>query len=874
MNKYIKLLWILILSTTVFLPVNIFAYEGKANKYVLDNGLTVVISEMPSSPVVSIYALVKAGSATEGKLLGTGVSHFLEHMLFKGTESYQMGEIASTVQALGGDINASTSFDFTMYKITVPHEAFSTGLKIMNEMLFKATIPHDEFEKEREVIFGEMRLYNDNPDRIQSLMTFQTMYLNHPYRHPIIGYENLFGAVSRDELYDYYKTHYMPNNIIVSIAGNIKGEDILSEVTETFEKVARGKYEERNLPAVAQQITPRHYEDTYATDLARLSIAYPGVSLLDRDLYAMDVLAMILGQGESSRLYQDIYQKQKLVYQISSYNFTPVDRGLFEISCLLEEKNIETVKAEILKQVALIKEKGVDKEELERAKRQTLSGYVFANQTPASVASSRSLDEAFTGDYKFSENYVKAVENVSAEDIILAANRYLVDQAENVIILKPQNKEAAPSLETASSTSNKVVEDIQKVILDNGLTVLLREDHDFPLVSLRLNLRGGLREENDEINGVTELMADAWIKGTKSKTAKEISALTEGLGMSLNSFAGKNSFGLTLDFLSQDIDTALNLLEDVVKNPVFPSDEIAQIKEDMSASLRERDFDISRNSGFQLRQLLFEKHPFRLYEGGSKESILRLSQKTCEQQYQKFLTPNNMVLSVFGDINAQEVLKQIKVKFKTIKKKEMKLARNYEPDINSPREKSIFMDKQQAMVLVGFHAPSMFDQDRYGVEVLTTLIGSSFSGRLFTKIREDLGRAYTLGGFYVPGIELGYSYFYVLTTDENVIKSKEIILQEIKKLQNELISDQELKDIKTYLKGNFKSDLQTNASLSFASGLDELYGLGYLAYQDFDQKIDQVTKEDIQRLAKEYLDLNKYAAVITRPIKKTEVVQP
>ena len=191
------------------------------------------------------------------------------------------------------------------------------------------------------------------------------------------------------------------------------------------------------------------------------------------------------------------------------------------------------------------------------------------------------------------------------------------------------------------------------------------------------------------------------------------------------------------------------------------------------------------------------------------------------------------------------------------------LFRSTEAPIDSPRSKTVSMDKEQAMVMLGFHAPDISSSDRYGVEVLTNILGSTFSGRLFGTIREELGKAYTLGGNYVPGIDAGFVYFYVLTTNENIDKVVELLKNEISKIQKGMLADKELKDIQTYLKGNQKDDLQTNSALNFTASLDELYGLGFKAYKEYDQKIDTVTKKDINRLAETYLDLNKSVLIIT-----------
>lgn len=855
-----KIFLCLIIFLVIFSPES-FSSEQPAFKKILENGLTVLIKEMPQSDVVSVYALVKTGSATEGKFLGTGISHFLEHMLFKGTTTRGVGEIAAQIQAVGGTINASTGMDYTIYTITVPSNAFSMALEILSDALMNSTFDPKEFEKEREVIFGELRLNNDDPDNKLNRITFQNVYLRHPYRHPIIGYDSLLKSVTREDLMEYYHSCYIPNNIVLSIAGNIQSAEILPQIEKVFQGLKRQPEILRNLPQEPPQISERRYEEEYPTDLTRLTINFGSVKLLDPDLYALDVLANILGQGRSSRLYRKVYMKKNLVYSVSSSNYTPMDRGIFQVECLLEEKNAQAAIDAIQKEIEMIKDKGVSAKELKKAKRQVLSDHILSQQTTSAAAYSQAIDEAFTGDPQFSRKYVEGIRRVTNKDIKRVTKKYLKETARTIVILKPPKE--PEDKKPQSQRQEKVT--IKKFTLDNGLTLLLREDHTFPSVSLRLILNGGTREEPVGLNGLSNLTALMWLKGTKSKSAEEIAQLTEILGMKVGTFSGRNSLGIHFEFLSEDTGQALSLLEDLVNNPVFSTEYLTKLKENVKANIRQKKDDIFAFTEHALRETLFLEHPFRLDETGSLESVEKITREDVENFYQRLESPRNMVISVFGDINAEETLAQIKEKFDSIPDKELTLTTHKELTLKESREKQLSMEKEQAMVMFGFHGPSLKSKDRDAVEILTSILGSSFSGRLFSTIREQLGQAYTLGGNFIPALDAGFVYFYVLTTEENTEAVKKILSEEIFKLQKEDVSTAELKAVKTYLKGNFKIDNQTNSSLSFTTALDELYGLGWAHYLEFDQAIEEVTAEDIKRVAQEYFDLNKTAIVVTKP---------
>ncbi len=843
---------------SLFISHSSFA-EVTTEKKVFENGLTLLVSRLPSNEVVSVYGLVKTGSATEGEFLGSGISHYLEHMLFKMTDHRAVGEIASQIQAVGGSINASTGKDYTIYTITVPLSAVDKAIEILSDMLLHTKFDPVEAEKERQVIFNEMRLHNDNPDSRLSDVMYSNIYIKHPYRHPIIGYPELLAKITPEDLNKYFKIHYAPNNTIISIAGDVTMDQIAPKITERFKEYERQMETPRNLAEEPAQLHSKYMEEEYPTDLTRFSVAYKSVSLLNTDLFALDVLANILGQGESSRLYRESLQNKKLVYGISSYNYTPIDQGIFGVEGVVTYSNLQPTLALIKSEIEKIKQKGVTSKELDKAKKQVESDYVFSNQTTSSVAYSRATDEAFTGDYNFSLNYIEGVKKVSLADIQRVANQYLQSDNETTTVLKPLG--TVSSKESKESSFN--TENIQKVVLKNGLTVLLKSDNHFPLISIQLAAKGGLRAEPSELNGLSKITSGLWVKGTKSKTSQQISELTESLGMSLSSFSGKNSFGLSLECLKEDFTQGFDLFEDVVKNPVFPDNEIAQAKTLMAAAIKERNDNVGQLTGKTMKELLFINHPYRMDEGGSEESLDKIKRDDIIKFYQNYLQPTNLVLSVMGDFDSKEVLEIIKKKFESLPEQNVSIQDVSENPIDAPRIKSITMNKEQAMVMIGFHAPMMGSSERYGVEVLTNILGSSFSGRLFSSIREKLGKAYTLGGSYVPGLDTGFVYFYVLTTNENVDKVVELLKSEITRIQQEPVSDQELTDIKTYLKGNQKDDLQTNSALNFMVSLDELYGLGYNLYKDYDRNIDAVTKEDVNRLAKTYLDLNKYVLVTT-----------
>lgn len=856
-----KLLKLAVVFASLIIPSVTLAAQD-SSKTILDNGMTVVIHEMPSSPVVSVYGLVKTGSATEGKFLGAGLSHFLEHMLFKSTQKRKVGEIAALIQSVGGEINASTGKDYTIYTITVPAKEFDVGLDVLSDMLMNAVFDEQEFERERRVILGEMRLNNDNPDRRLSDWTFQEVFLRHPYRHPTIGYESVFKDLTTKDVEEYYKMFYVPNNMIISVAGKVDTAIVLPKIKKTFEGFKR----EREITVYKEpepsQITSRYFEEEYPTDVSRLSLSFLSVSVVDEDLFALDVLAKLLGQGASSRLYQNIYKKG-LAYEIGSSNYTPMDPGIFNISSTLEQKNFDFVLKAIWKEIENIKTKEVSAQELNKARNQVLSEYIMGHQTASSVAYAQAIDEAYTGDYEFSKKYVDGINNVKAQDVKRVANIYLKPERSTLVLIKPPEKAAADQKQVESLLEPE----IEKIQFPNGLTLLLREDHSYPIINIRAVSQAGLRQEDKSVNGISQLTSAAWVKGTKKFTSKTLAEYTETLGMAVGTFSGKNSFGLNVTGLSKDQDKALEIFEEVLKNPTFPENEIAIIKDDMKAVIRQRNDNIFEFTSHHLKERLFPGHPLSWEEEGTPESIDRISQKDIKGFYQKFVSPANLVISIFGDIDPKEMKAWAQKNIANWSQKTVDLKKPEVKPISGQERIDHVLDKEQAMVVFGFQGPSLYNQDRYAVEIVSAILGSSFSGRLFTHVREKLGQAYTVGGSYAPSLDAGLIFFYVLTTNENTDKVIELVKNEINLLRTEIVGDDEIKSVKTYLKGNFEEGLETNSSLGLVTSLDELYGLGFGNYKRYKDSIDAVTAQDIKNMADKYLDLNKAVIAVTRSSK-------
>src|SRR5213075_2912372 len=450
------------------------------------------------------------GSIYEDQHMGAGLSHILEHMLFKGTKTRSSNEIAQRIQDVGGYINAYTSFDRTVFWIDVPKDGVATALDVLADAMMNSTLPPEEYQKEQEVIRREFAMGMDDPDRVATLLLFSTAYQRHPYRFPVIGELEIYNQLSQEQVMEYYKTRYVPNNLTFLVVGNVDAQKIRQQLTELFKPYPEKSLQPVFVPAEPPQLGRREVHQEFATELTHLSLAWHIPEVTNPDVPALDLLSTILGDGRSSRLYRRVREEAGLAFRIAAFSYTPGDPGLFGIDATLDPKKREAAGQLVLRIVDEVKTTGVTAEELTKAKKISLSHHLGALTTMRGQASDIGSNWFLTRNLNFSRDYLDAVQKVTLDDIKRVAANYLTDTNLTLVSLNPKGSLAA------KAEGPRVAEaaEIQKFELSNGLRLLVREDRRLPLVAMGAVFRGGLLAETPETNGITRLMAKVMLKGT------------------------------------------------------------------------------------------------------------------------------------------------------------------------------------------------------------------------------------------------------------------------------------------------------------------------------------------------------------------------
>ncbi len=843
--------------------------DSSAQVFTLDNGLTLIVDEDHSAPVASVQAWCATGSIDEGKWMGAGLSHILEHMLFKGTQSRKAGDIAREIQDRGGYINAYTSFDRTVFWIDVPSDGVSEAVAILADAMMNSNLPEDEYVKEQEVIRREFAMGFDDPGRQSSQLMLRTVFSESPFRHPIIGYLDVYNKLKRDDVMEYYKARYAPNNLTFVVTGDVDAEKIRAQVEEAFKNYSRQPLEPLYVATEPEQIGRREAHEEFPTELTRLSLAWRVPGLANPDTPALELLGDVLGSGRSSLLNQQLREKQQIVHSIDAGVFSLQTDGVFIVQAVCDPAQREAVEREALAVVERIKETGGTQAELDKARRSMLAGQLAGLATARGKASDLGSNWLLTRNVNFSKDYLDAISRVTTDDLKRVARQYLRDDRLNVTSLNPPGTSVGQN----GKASEVVRSEVKKFVLPNGLRLLVREDPRLPLVSMYAAFRGGLLAEKPENNGITRLLSRTLLKGTKNRTAAEIAEQVESAGGQIGADNGNNSFSVSVEVMKPDLALGLDVLADVLQNPVFPEKEVELERAAQMAAVKAENEQITAVARNLLREKLFENHPYALRTSGRLESVEKLSPADLRAFKDEYLVASNGVLAVFGDVKAEEVLKLVEKEFGAMPKGKLALSDPPKPVAPStPLNVVEERNKQQAVVMIGYPGADVLSPDRTSLDLLNEA-SNDLGSRFFNRIREQMGLAYFVGAGNFAGLAPGSFVFYLGTDPKKVDAVTAELQDEINGLSKEGLTEEELTRAKKKLLGSEAIRNQSNSAFAATVAVDELVGLGFDNYLRRAQQVESATLNDVRNAAAKYFGTPARVEVIVRPPSKTAANQ-
>ncbi len=856
------------------LPVARAAAAEAAERRTLPGGLTVVLQENHTAPVVAVQVWVKAGSRYETDA-EAGITHLIEHMIFKGTERYGPGELARAIEASGGYVNAYTSFDQTVYHTVLASRFLPLGLDVLSDAVCRSLFDPAELEREKLVVIEEIRQREDDPEVRLSNRLFAAAYQTHPYRRPVIGSEETVAGFKRADVMAYLAKWYWPGNMTLVVVGDLKPAEAWPLIEKNFGQAAYPGQGGGSAPALAAE-PPQGASRlvTLGDDVneAYLDVAFHIPALAHEDTVALDVLAAVLGDGASSRLYRELKQKRELVHGVGASTFTPLDPGLFFVSASLEAAKAPEALPAMLAETFRLRSEGPAEAELAKARLNIEAGFLRERETVEGRARQLGYFQTLWGDWRREDDYLARVKGVSAADVRRVAAAYLRPENMTVALLAPKGREGLLSAQVVQAACTRAdsaaaapgsspappAAKARKWVLPNGLKLVVKESPGSGTVAVQAAVLGGQRYEPAEKAGLANFAAALLTKGTRSRSAEDIATLTDSMAAGLSGYSGRNSMGLSGDFLAERFDEGMALLAEVLRHPSFRPAEVAKMRTLVLAAIKSRDDDLTQQAMDLFSANLYGPHPYGRTLLGTARTVKATGREDLAAFWGRYVRPRGMVLSVVGDVEAEHVREVVAGLFGDWRGSPAK-----PPDIPAqrPPRRVVQVSKardarHQVNLLIGFPGTRLTDPDRYALDVLDAAL-SSQGGRLFVRLRDQLSLAYSVSCFSQEGIEPGSFGVYIATSPEKRGQAVSELLAQLAQARQGL-GPAELERAKRFVIGTYEIGLQGNSAQAAQMGLDELYGLGCDYASRYVAAIERVTPEDVRRVADKYIALERY----------------
>lgn len=827
----------------------------------LDNGLTVILAENHEAPVAAFQVWVRAGSIYEGST-EYGITHLIEHMIFKGTPRRPAGQMAGQIEALGGEVNAYTSFDHTNYFVVAASAEAPQALDILADAVVNASFDPVELAKEKEVVFEEIRMNQDNPARRMGWRIFEQAFGDTPYGRPVLGTIKSVRAISRQDILDYRKRWYRAPNMMLVAVGDFNSAEILPLIKKVFAKLSPKPAPAFKLPADPRPRATRLSVMREKVQQASISLTWRIPGLPDPAVYSLDMAATVLGGGETSRLWLNIKEKG-LADSGNASAYTPEEVGLFQVEASLAPDKVAAAWPALLKQTMSLISEPPRAAELKRARVNLAASFIRGRQTMQGQARTLGYFEMFQGGYENIAAYTMHFNAVGAAGVSDVARTWFKPENLSVVIQLPQGAkapdlaalkaEAAKLFAVAAPPAQAQVQ-ASRQVTQNGMILIIKPANTVPLVSYLLAAPGGKAAESASDSGLYYLWSEAVTRGTDLRTYQDLARELEDMAGSLDGYSDRTIAGLSGDFLSRDWRRGLELLAEVWTQPSFPVEQVARAKAEQLAALRAQQNSPISRAFKRFKEMLYPDHPFGRDSLGTTKTLASLNRDNLLAVSKRMRGPSGVVLTVVGDVDPAEVKAEVDRLFGGLKGTAAPVT---VPPVKAPAkprtEKVTEAEAKQTQIMLGYIAPGVGQPGEYALDMVRAILGG-MGGRLFGDLRDKRSLAYTVQPFYSASKGVGVFGVYMGVGPGKDKAALAGLAEHLQNIRSRPPSPAELKRAKAYFLGREAIGLQTYGALASELSSGETLGLGYLYYTKVPAKIKAVTASQVQQAADKYLD--------------------
>ncbi len=877
-----KLLFLTLLALTSLVLAN------EPQVTVLDNGLTVITQELHYAPVIASVISYRVGSRNEvGDILG--MSHFLEHQMFKGTEIMPKGRFWQIVQRDGGSANAFTTEDVTCYYLILPASRIDDALEIESDRMINCLIDSAEVVSETNVVHEERRMRSvDSPGGALWEALTEVAYTEHPYGLPVIGYDENILAYNATSTREYYETYYAPSNAVLTIVGDFDTDELMGKIETRFGDLPAGNVPEENITAEPYQTEARYVEITHVSNLPRFIMAFHSVDGAAPESPAMSIISSYLSSGRASRLDQ-LLVETNMVYSIGAWDAGGIDPGLFSISATMNspeqnETTMEEVQEIIWNELEYLAENGISEEVLNDLKNRYRASEILSEANPVGLAMGYSLSTTMFGNPMHSQEQLALIEQLTTEDIKQAASACFRRNGVNIAVLQPigggsgrpaGDGQQLPTSTTEPSSVNfdgleipeeflippttSIAEGVVTYELENGLTLLVKEDHTFPVVSISFSVPMGSFMHSSELNGLASTTTETMLNGTDELSYIDFHKRLENEGSFLQFYSGRENSSGSVTVLSEDIKIAYETITDLLLNPAFREDDFEKVMTENYTGL-EASAERITSVAYDSLETIVTNSPADV-RGTSKASLERITLEEVVSFYDLCCRPDGAVITVVGDVNPEEVFNMTENYFAQWNNPEEPLPELQIPQFTNAAGDTIvtFMEgRMQGAVMIATKAPGSEMPDYPAFTTMNTILGRGIGSRLGHSVRDQQGLAYGVGSWVMATDSTGMFTAYLSTLADYVPQATRSVIHELEVISTENVQDIELRLAKANSVGS-----QALAGMSYgnlASRLNSLQAsnkpLDY--HLTFLSEVLKLTPENLREVAAKYFIPNEW----------------
>lgn len=838
-------------------------------RYVLPNGLKLIIHEDHKAPIVAVNVWYHVGSKNEkpGK---SGFAHLFEHLMFNGSENFD-DDYFQAIERIGGtDVNGTTNADRTNYFQNVPVSALDQVLFLESDRMghLLGVIDQEVLDEQRGVVQNEKRQHEDQPYGQEYNLINKAMHpKGHPYSWTVIGEMEDLNAATVEDVHEWFKAYYGAANVTLSIAGDVNPEEVYKKVLKYFGDIPAG-------PAIARQKVniPEHGDDTYEVyedrvSEARISFTWNSPPLGSEEDVHLNLIASILSSGKNSRLYKRLIYEERLASQVTAAEYSQELSSNFDISVnVTPGGDIDLVESILLEELEKFLKSGPTEKEMQRVKSVYFSNFIKGLERIGGFGGKSDVlasNEVYHGDAEYYKIKLEYVQNATIEDIKKTADKWLT-RGKHTLICKPFPTYQTSETSVDRSKLPELLEQkkskfpkLERAQLSNGLKVVLAKREGVSTVVMRMMFDAGYKSDYLSSAGTAKLAMNLLDEGTKERTSLEINEQLQFLGATLGTNSDLDISMVNMTTLKQSLEASIDLFSDVVLNPTFPEEEFNRLKtEQINRIHREKTQPLGMALRVMNKYMYGDNHPYSnpLRGNGYESTVEKLSREEMVSFYDSWLKPNNATLIVTGNIEMKDLKNTLQKSFGKWKKGKVPTITFNEPNVTS-KNTLYLMDRPESMqsVIIAGHLIKKYGEvSQIALENMVNILGGSFTSRINMNLREDKHWAYGARGFvFDTQNERSFAMYAPVQTDKSAESIEELRKEIVEFTSIRPATIDELNKVKKNQILKLPGQWETNASVN--GSLYDLvkYNLPDNYYQSYDENVRNLTLDQLVNVSNE-----------------------